>query len=582
MKVPKATKEIIGTIVLVVILVSVLFWYFSIEGETENIRILVENSNSELPPTWEELINTIDRSGVLVYNSNQMSLGFRSLFIEAPNELFDDFGRHNWSAGEISLLDYEAGKPKLDRERAQFRGRGNTTWSMSSVTAKRPLRFRLQSAADVLGRGEARNYILLAAGNETSHFRNWVALSLAAELDGLDFVPSVELVNVYFNNRFIGVYLLTDERDLAPGRSSIRPHELPNLSEFLLEKDARASGDTYFDYVITSGGRFNMRHPSGVGNVRAAHGHMVRDLLDEFLVALRLAAETNDFYLLASYVDIDSFIDFYLLYYALGVDDFGGLSVWFEIRFSDGGQLGSTFSAGPGRRIYMGPVWDFDVMANIHPENFGLGDEVRSQWLSSALEIDEFNLRFNQRAEHLLSILPGVQAQAERVLEYNYFNLNRSYAMNFQERQAENSREVTELRDDFDRLFTWLDLRFNWMTQNPATPRRKPEFVDLNFRGETVRMETLIGHPDLIPVTDLSRAPFMGQVEWLEDRLIILDFESFALRFETGSYYVQIQTGRFESKEIRLENRVEVMLGRNSLRLTDMQKVLDLISDSVR
>jgi hypothetical protein len=565
------SKEIIGTGLLLLIVSMIVLWHMWQVGQVSEGGIKVVLS------TWDEALKGVDRDEQWGYDINKTSLGFRSLFIEAPFELLEEFGRHNWTPAEVSLLDYETGEPDLDQVRAQVRGRGNTTWSMSMSSASRPLRMRLQEKADIMGVGEARNYILLASSNEKSHFRNWTALTIASQMGGLGYVPSVEFLNVYFNNRFIGVYLLTDERDIEPHRSPVITNKVPSRSEFLLEKNSRASGDLNYDYVIVDGSRIEMREPSGFKGGSEGHGRVVTDLVTEFTGVLRQSAEEDNFELFRRYFDVESFIDFYLLNYSLGVLDFGELSVWFELRFSDEGRLGELSGLDAGRLVYMGPVWDFDVMADIKVEYFGLEDEIHSEWLSEALKITEFNELFNGRMGILLEILPGVREQAEQLMEYNKFNLTRSYEMGRGAIMANNSQEATELSDDFSELFEWLQLRFEWLGVNEAKPRGVPNTVRVKFLNESVDIETLGGY-EFIPIVNILQVYPKGQVEWLYDRVIILNFDTFSLRFETGSSHVRVQAGRFDSGGVDLKVPVKVHNGRNVISQSDLQLILDYIT----
>jgi hypothetical protein len=577
-------REIIGTSLLLVVLgLGVSYYNIRVDSTNPKTEVLKSgnlSNNIKTKPkfTWGEAVNAIDKSDIKGYNDNsKISKGFRSLFIEAPFEVMEDFGRHNWSPAEVSFLDYETGNPDLDKVRAQVRGRGNTTWAMGEASASRPLRLRLQETANMTGKGNSRSYILLASSNEKSHFRNWVALTLASHLKGLDFVPSAEFVNVYFNNRFIGVYLLTDERDIEPHRSPVITNKVPSRSEFLLEKDSRASGLLNYDYFIADSYRIKMKEPSGIKDASEGHGRVATDLVEEFTSVLRQSAETDDFKLFKSYFDVDSFIDFYLLYYSLGVVDFGGLSVWFEIRFSDGGKLGELSGLESGRRVYMGPVWDFDVMAGIKPEHFGLEDEIRSEWLSNALKITEFNKLFNERAGILLEVLPDVQKQAEQLIEYNSFNLERSYEMGRKAIMVRNSQEPTELEDDLSELFQWLNLRFEWIKVNKAQSRAVPQIINTTFLNKPVRLEALRGQADLIPVINLALIHDTGSVEWVYDQEIIISFETFALSFETGSELIKIQAGRFESKHIKLSSPVKLHNGYNVISSSDLGVILESI-----
>ena len=266
-----------------------------------------------------------------------------------------------------------------------LRGRGNTTWWFSPE--KRPLRFRFHEPREILGMGTAhRDWILLANHFDRSLLRNYAALHLGRQLGGLDNTPRSRFVHLYVNGQYMGVYQLTDERDLGPGRTDILLHENPAISEYMLEWDARMRGEPGkgVNWVLTSTDiPFEIRFPSGSAS-SFAHGAYVRGYLERVSHALR----SGNFAEFENLVDIPSFVDFYLVQEFMKDPDVHFSSVFMTIRWLDG-----------ERRLVMGPLWDFDLAAGssrmaspveYHYSPYGITAAARNYWFRYAMEMPEF------------------------------------------------------------------------------------------------------------------------------------------------------------------------------------------------
>lgn len=270
------------------------------------------------------------------------------IFLEGPTDILVD--RETWFPGHVSFLNPRQPEHDATGLVADIRGRGNSTWH--DGPDKRPLRFRFPADAPqgvFYFEHEARTWILLANHFDQSLLRNYAALHLGGQLSTMAFTPGVQNVHLYFNGEYMGVYLLTDERDLDPGRAQLTLHDDPTISEFFLEFDGRADQDarTWYDYVRVHQHLYDIRFPSG-SRRSVAQGEYVYDFLTQVSDAFR----SRDWARINQWVNMDSFVDFYLVQELLKNTDFSFSSVFMTIQ----GQ-------GAERRLHMGPLWDFDIAA---------------------------------------------------------------------------------------------------------------------------------------------------------------------------------------------------------------------------
>ena len=109
----------------------------------------------------------------------------------------------------------------------KIRGRGNSTWGQP----KNPYKVQFTNdasyaaIADVLGMKKQRNWALLADYFDRSLIRNKLALSLGSSsvfADGLKWTPSGQHVEVWLNDDYVGVYLLTEDIRIDPARLNLK------------------------------------------------------------------------------------------------------------------------------------------------------------------------------------------------------------------------------------------------------------------------------------------------------------------------------------------------------------------------
>jgi hypothetical protein len=251
----------------------------------------------------------------------------------------------------------------------QIRGRGNTTWGWP----KNPYHVKLvqdaayAGASDLLGMKMSRHWALLADYFDRSLIRNKLALSLGSSAvfrDGLKWNPSGQHVEVWLNDEYVGVYLLTEMIRIEPNRLDIRVMSGdPAVGEidggYVLEVDTRL--DCY------NQGTMNLQHvtPQGVpvcvarpdeGDITLQQLAYAKNMVD--------AAETSIYAGGVELINLASFVDFYLLSELVRNNDAQFYSSDYLWKDS------ATSAVAADRLLNMGPLWDFDLSSgNINYNN---------------------------------------------------------------------------------------------------------------------------------------------------------------------------------------------------------------------
>lgn len=140
--------------------------------------------------------------------------------------------------------------------KCRIRGRGNTTWKTRELV-KKPYLLKLNTAASLLGMEAARKWILLANTADKTQLRNAYALHLARTVfTGNIATPKCAYVQMFLNGRYGGLYLMTEKSGFEDNISSW--DDGASVS-FLAE--VRSRGGKQINFESAHGVPFSVRSP---------------------------------------------------------------------------------------------------------------------------------------------------------------------------------------------------------------------------------------------------------------------------------------------------------------------------------
>jgi hypothetical protein len=251
----------------------------------------------------------------------------------------------------------------------KIRGRGHSTWGQP----KNPYKVQFSNDAsyagitDILGMKKNRNWALLADWFDRSLMRNRLALSLGNSsvfADGLKWTPSGQHVEVYLNEDYVGVYLLTEDIRIDPVRLDIRKMKSdPAVNDvdggYIVEVDVALDcynqGDVNLQMVTPRGVPFCVDTPdeSAITPNQLAFIKTLLVQVEQDLYGPQRLERINP----------SSFADWYLLQELFRNNDAIFVSSDFMWKDTDA-------AANPQDRLLnMGPLWDFDRAAGNVNEN---------------------------------------------------------------------------------------------------------------------------------------------------------------------------------------------------------------------
>lgn len=268
----------------------------------------------------------------------------------------------------------------------RIRGRGNSTWHSFP---KKPYRLNFDSRTSLLGMAPARNYALIAEYTDKSFLRNYIMHAFSKMLD-ISYTIETRYVELYLNGSYNGLYLLTEHVNVDSNRLSIdTSNDVDGGFLLELETDDRIEDEGVenvnwfrlngYNYVVKSPDMDDLPAAVVAGKI-----NYMRNYLDQFEQSI-----LNDTY--ANYIDLDKFIDYFILQEISKNVDIVYSSV-FMYKDKDG-------------KLMMGPVWDFDISLgngdyyDYHPEGF---HATRHPWLSGLLNRYGFKELYINRFKEVL------------------------------------------------------------------------------------------------------------------------------------------------------------------------------------
>ncbi len=380
------------------------------------------------------------------------------------------YDKKNYVPGTIHVADLEGLYSDVLNFNARMgiRGRGNSTWGWP----KKPWKVKLDEKASILGMPADKEWALLANYSDRTLIRNLTAMKIS-EICGFSWTPRMRSVEVYLNGNYQGVYTFCEHKKVSLDRVDI---------DIVTEADN--SGD-----AITGGYYFEMEEAmdettcwyTGMGvpmmfsdpeEPTAQQLEYVQKYFADFEASLYsddLADPSKGY---AAYIDVDSFINYYILQ---------------ELTKNIDGNLrkSSFITKERGKKLEMYHVWDFDLtLGNCGyfdwrvgngPEGFWIKDFASNctrgdNWFNLMMKDSAFVKKLQDRWNELMPELEKIEEFIEDqalVLDpaqkrnFKKWNINESVDWVKFPSLGSYEKEVEYLRDFYVKRLDWLDTEIN-------------------------------------------------------------------------------------------------------------------------
>lgn len=233
----------------------------------------------------------------------------------------------------------------------QVKGRGNWTWEQ----AKKPYAIKLDKKASILGMSTHKRWCLLS--NCLSYFfGNLMGYEMGRRTESLGWNPHGRYVELILNGTHVGCYLLTEQIKIDKNRLNITEIGSGDIAGEALTGGYLLTYDNTWDELYKFKSAYHnlpvmFKIPDE--DIPDVQFNYVQEYINNFEASLkdddRLAKhEYRD------YIDVDSFIDQYLVWEIAGIPESQSWSDFVVPR-------SVYFHKDRGGKLRAGPVWDFDI-----------------------------------------------------------------------------------------------------------------------------------------------------------------------------------------------------------------------------
>ena len=388
------------------------------DGNEKKYQVLVF-SYTGLPIVWIE-------------TEGRKDIGSKIDYVKASFKLVENVVTRN--AGDILI------------DSVEIKGRGNSSWY---IAQKKSFRLKFDKKVSLLGEPKDKSWVLIANAFDKTMLRNEVAYFIG-RLSNLEYTPKFHFVELFLNGYYWGTYMLGDKLKISENRVNV------GKDGYLLEVDQRAPEENEPHFKVKHLDQpVNIKDPDVVvGDEKYTYIMNYIQEADSILFSENFKDPINGW---QKYMDIDSFVDWYIIHEIARNYDPLHLYTSCFMNIKKGGKL------------RMGPIWDFDVTFgnNQNPEVYpieGLAGK-KSSWYYRLLEDPVFLQRvkvrysfFYQSRDNIFKYLN----ENSLYLRYSIIENNNRwgvlYNMGFGNHDVWGSYQ-----NEVQQLKNWIYNRMNWL-----------------------------------------------------------------------------------------------------------------------
>jgi|GEM_PF-7104121 len=349
-----------------------------------------------------------------------------------------DYVEGNLTLENSNFTDYENVKMGIRR-------RGNFTYE----APKKPYRIKFDDKISLMGSKEEKSFVLLADWYDQSGLRNYFGYTFASKVLTDQFSPMAHHIHLFIDGNYMGLYLLTDQ--INESRVDIKEKKLGKKDEvpFLLEIDLRAPHEKILDvdYFVVDNLNYVIKYPSRDDGLKDNQFLYIKNYIEN----LNERIKNNNNY--EELLDVDSFINYFLVMEYVGNKDLNELSVYLYKEKNS--------------KIKFGPIWDLDIsLDNYLFENNAEIWISSINWFSILIKNDEFKEKFKNRWDEVSNIIDNHIMEIKLYKDKIFDALNYSFYQWKEIRKASIYFDVYDDYDvDFNKILAYLSKRKAWISQ---------------------------------------------------------------------------------------------------------------------
>ena len=327
--------------------------------------------------------------------------------------------------------------------KVKIKGRGNSTWDLP----KKPYKIKFDEKVSILGEPKAKSWLLLANHTDKSLIRNATAFYMGYN-SNLPYTTRYHFVELFLNDVYMGSYQLCEDKDVGKNRIDLSDNG------YLLEIDAKAAEDDITFNISSIAQPINIKEPEI--EVGSEAYNFIKNYLTEVESVLYGENFANLEIGYAKYLDIDTFVDWYLINEITKNNN----AVFFTSCYM-------TYE--PGEKLCMGPLWDFDIAFgncyynnNNNPKEFWIKT---ASWYSRLFQDPNFVKKVKERFNHFYSIKDDIYTEINVNAEYLKYSIAENDAKwNVLYQWAWPNHGIWgSYNNEVQAMKKWLETRMNWL-----------------------------------------------------------------------------------------------------------------------
>lgn len=335
------------------------------------------------------------------------------VYIECDTAI-NSLTKAEYSDAKISVV-LKDGTVQIEDTEGKVKLRGNST----SKAEKKPVNIKFSSKQSVLGMDEGKKWCILANAFDKTLLRNSLCFDLGNKM-GLSYISQSKFIDLFYNGELMGSYLITEPVD--PGANLVDIEE--EGDDFMIEIE-RERYEEEITYVNTKNGiRFAINVPETPTKDQVTN-------IENYLKNVETALKTYKMSEYEKYIDVDSFVNYYIVCEIFKAVDFNYSSTRFYVK---------------DNKMYAGPLWDVDLSSGnasseFYKDYYNGGVSYKDlfctemKWYGYLIKSDEFVLKVNARLKEMLPIIENMYKtnakgtnQIDSLLNTYGNSFNRNYA----------------------------------------------------------------------------------------------------------------------------------------------------------
>lgn len=337
--------------------------------------------------------------------------------------------------------------PESEIMELTIRGRGNSSWD---AMPKKSYKIEFLKKQEMLGMHKDKDWALIANYADKTLLKNYISYKLSLWL-GAEFTPNSKFAELFLNHNYQGVYLLTETLKISTSRIKQNSNQTLFFAEFDIHH--KRNDQTFF--LSNPSKPITIHFPKNATDsvISILKGHL--DSLNNYTRNGLINKNT-----IHNWIDLESYFLYYWVQeFAENRDANFDTSVFFTWEI--------------GKPLKMGPLWDFDLGYNGHPNSLTQDPQkwfIRNYYWNYFFFKQKF---FEEKSTAYWKKHEQAFQQTVDSLHMYSSYLTKAAENNFKRwpiLKNSTSLFLVHSYDSYqaavDSLYSWMEKRFNWIQNN--------------------------------------------------------------------------------------------------------------------